>query len=175
MSVGGNSTIYFQTADMMLMWLYGWQTQNKGTILNYKVSAMTADKEPLAAMANAFISSGQLDLNNMSQAEIISALNVLIEKGYLPKGDRYDEIVEKLGNGEKLVEDRSTRPSTSTTSTTTDTNATTTSTTSTTSSRPTSGTRTTTTTTTTRPVTGTRTTATTTTTRPVTGTRTTTN
>ncbi len=103
--VRGNTTINFQTADMMLMWLYGWQTQNPGVTVNYKVSAMTSEKESLAAMANAFISSGQLDLNSMSQAEIINALNVLIEKGFLPKGDRYDEIVEKLNNNKKLVED----------------------------------------------------------------------
>lgn len=152
--VRGNTTINFQTADMMLMWLYGWQTQNPGVTVNYKVSAMTPEKESLAAMANAFISSGQLDLNSMSQAEIINALNVLIEKGFLPKGACYDMIVEKLNNNSKLVEDVELEPIEDEESETTGTSSTDSSTTKTVTTRPSTTTRPTTTRpTTTRPTT----------------------
>jgi Leucine-rich repeat (LRR) protein len=102
--VSGNSTIYFQTADMMLMWLYNWKDQNPGQDVNVRVSAMTPEKESLALLANTFIGSGQLDLNNMSQVEIIKALNYLVEQGYIPKGDRYDNLINKLTKGEPLVE-----------------------------------------------------------------------
>lgn len=102
--ISGNSTIYFQTADMMLMWLYNWKDQNPGQDVNVRVSAMTPEKESLALLANTFIGSGQLDLNNMSQVEIIKALNYLIEQGYLPKGDLYDNLINKLTKGEPLVE-----------------------------------------------------------------------
>ena len=48
---------------------------------------MIPEKESLALLANTFIGSGQLDLNNMSQVEIIKSLNYLVEQGYIPKGD----------------------------------------------------------------------------------------
>lgn len=102
--ISGNSTIYFQTADMMLMWLYNWKDQNPGQDVNVRVSAMTPEKESLALLANTFIGSGQLDLNNMSQVEIIKALNYLVGQGYLPKGDLYDNLINKLTKGEPLVE-----------------------------------------------------------------------
>ena len=102
--VSGNSTIYFQTADMMLMWLYNWKDQNPGQDVNVRVSAMTPEKESLALLANTFIGSGQLDLNNMSQVEIIKALNYLVGQGYIPKGDLYDNLINKLTKGEPLVE-----------------------------------------------------------------------
>ncbi|MBO5748858.1 MAG: hypothetical protein J6R48_07585 [Muribaculaceae bacterium] len=102
--ISGNSTIYFQTADMMLMWLYNWRNQNPGQNVNVRVSAMVPEKESLALLANTFIGSGQLDLNNMSQVEIIKSLNYLVEQGYIPKGDLYDQLINKLTKGEPLVE-----------------------------------------------------------------------
>ncbi len=112
--VKGNSTIYFQTADMMIMWVTKWKYQNPDQDVNLRVSAMTPEKESLAALANAFISSGQIDFNKMLPSEMLKALTYLVEKGYIPKGNTYDKLLKKLEDealNEKLTDDERTMKS----------------------------------------------------------------
>jgi hypothetical protein len=112
--VKGNSTIYFQTADMMIMWVTKWKYQNPDQDVNLRVSAMTPEKESLAALANAFISSGQIDFNKMLPSEMLKALTYLVEKGYIPKGNTYDTLLKKLEDealNEKLTEEERTMKS----------------------------------------------------------------
>lgn len=112
--VKGNSTIYFQTADMMIMWVTKWKYQNPDQDVNLRVSAMTPEKESLAALANAFISSGQIDFNKMLPSEMLKALTYLVEKGYIPKGKTYDTVLKKLEDealNEKLTDEERTMKS----------------------------------------------------------------
>ena len=112
--VKGNSTIYFQTADMMIMWVTKWKYQNPDQDVNLRVSAMTPEKESLAALANAFISSGQIDFNKMLPSEMLKALTYLVEKGYIPKGNTYDTLLKKLEDealNEKLTDEERTMKS----------------------------------------------------------------
>ena len=112
--VKGNSTIYFQTADMMIMWVTKWKYQNPDQDVNLRVSAMTPEKESLASLANAFISSGQIDFNKMLPSEMLKALTYLVEKGYIPKGNTYDTLLKKLEDealNEKLTDEERTMKS----------------------------------------------------------------
>lgn len=112
--VKGNSTIYFQTADMMIMWVTKWKYQNPDQDVNLRVSAMTPEKESLASLANAYISSGQIDFNKMLPSEMLKALTYLVEKGYIPKGNTYDKLLKKLEDealNEKLTDEERTMKS----------------------------------------------------------------
>ena len=103
MKVNNGTTINFQSADMMLMWLLGWQKQNVGVTITYKVTAMTSAQQSIATNINTYLST--INLNDMSQTEILNVVNnTLIGTYGLPKGDRYDNVMSKINNGEKLVE-----------------------------------------------------------------------
>ena len=95
-SVSGNSKLTFMSADALLKWLYVWKPQNPGANVTMAVATDDPSKQSVAAMVNAAIAGGMVDVDKMTKQTILTNINNFVNNGTIPAGDAYKDVLKEV-------------------------------------------------------------------------------
>jgi ribosomal protein L7/L12 len=95
-SVSGNSKLTFMSADALLKWLYVWKPQNPGANVTMAVATDDPSKQSVAAMVNAAIAGGMVDVDKMSKQTVLTNINNFVNNGTIPAGDAYKDVLKEV-------------------------------------------------------------------------------
>ena len=95
-SVSGISKLTFMSADALLKWLYVWKPQNPGANVTMAVATDDPSKQSVAAMVNAAIAGGMVDVDKMSKQTVLTNINNFVNNGTIPAGDAYKDVLKEV-------------------------------------------------------------------------------
>jgi ribosomal protein L7/L12 len=95
-SVSGNSKLTFMSADALLKWLYVWKPQNPGANVTMAVATDDPSKQSVAAMVNAAIAGGMVDVDKMTKQTVLTNINNFVNNGTIPAGDAYKDVLKEV-------------------------------------------------------------------------------